>query len=513
MAKVLVVGGAGYVGSATCAQLVDQGHSVWVLDDLSTGHRVLAVGKGFTFGKAGDPAVLEDLLSRESFECVMHFAARSLVAESVQNPDIYFENNVTQTEQLLEVLLKHGIRNFIFSSTCAIYGCPSEAKISETVPKNPVNPYGASKLAVEKRLEELSQQKGLRAISFRYFNAAGAEPQLRVGEWHEPESHLIPRILKAAISSEAIEIYGKEHPTPDGSCVRDYVHVSDIAAAHIAGMERLLGGGAAAGLAGLYEAYNLGSENGYSVLEVISACERVLGKSLVTVEKPSRAGDPPSLVADATLARQVLGFRNLHSNLDEIISSAWAWEKKRTQILRPAIFLDRDGTLNDDPGYLHDPALMKLLPHVGEALAMLQAQGYLLVVVSNQSGVARGFIDPEAIPRIHRRLDELLKPWSVRIEYYSLCFHHPDEECECRKPKPALILEAANRLQLDITRSFMIGDRESDIGAGQAAGCKGTLLVKTGFGKKLELPFKKTQPDFVAESLLDAARWILGVLA
>jgi UDP-glucose-4-epimerase GalE len=509
MANVLVVGGAGYVGSVTCTWLLDAGHRVWVLDDLSTGHSELVFGSGFTCGQAGDVQLVTELLSQQKFDCVMHFAAKSLVGESVQKPQEYFENNVTQTQTLLGLLLQFGVRNFIFSSTCAIFGDPGESRVHEHLPMAPLNPYGQTKLEVERHLDFLGREKGLRSIALRYFNAAGADPQLRAGEWHEPESHLIPKVLKAAAQETPIEVYGTDYPTPDGTCVRDYVDVWSLAESHGLAMERLLR--LPKDDSGIFEAYNLGSESGYSVRQVIQACEEVSSKKIQVIYRPRRAGDPPRLVADSSLAKKVLGYGKSQRNIKDMISTAWAWEKKRSSSLKKAVFLDRDGTINDDPGYLSHPDQMNLLPKVGEALSQLKAAGYLLVVVSNQSGVSRGLIDIEMMPQIHKKLDQLLAPWGVAIDRYELCFHCPDEQCECRKPKPKLILDAAKILNIDVSRSFMIGDKVSDIDAGRSASCKGSILVRTGDGKHSEKQLEKSQTSFVVvDSLFDAAQWVLS---
>jgi len=246
MAKVLVTGGAGYVGSAASAWLIDHGHDVWVVDDLSTGHRELALGRGFTQARIGDSDTLVALLTRERFDCVMHFCAFALVGESVEKPQKYFENNVLQTRALLDALVQTADKGkppkFIFSSTCAIFGDPGDAAISESSPKKPMNPYGESKLEAERIMAEYARDRGLQAIALRYFNAAGAEPKLRVGEWHSPESHLIPNVLEAAATGRPMELYGNDYRTPDGTCVRDYVHVWDLAAAHAAAMDRLIAG-------------------------------------------------------------------------------------------------------------------------------------------------------------------------------------------------------------------------------------------------------------------------------
>jgi UDP-glucose 4-epimerase len=512
MAKVLVVGGAGYVGSATCAWLLDQGHSVWVLDDLSTGHRELLLKglQGFTQAKAGDSARVRELLRQEKFDCVMHFAAKSLVAESVQKPDLYFENNVLQTRALLESMVAEGVKRFIFSSTCAIFGDPGSHPMNEACPKRPVNPYGDTKLKAEALLEEFARTQGLQAIALRYFNASGAEPKGRVGEWHEPESHLIPRVLNAAIEGAPVDVYGTDYPTPDGTCVRDYIHVSDLAQAHAAAMERLLQfAKTGENTRGSFEGFNLGSENGYSVREIIASCEKITGLKLHVRESARRPGDPPKLVAQSAMARKELGFK-IHHPLESIIASAWHWEKKRHGKLKKAVFLDRDGTINEDPGYLSRPDQAKLLPGVGEALAQLKAKGFALVVVSNQSGVGRGLIQPEMLPKIHARMHELLNPWKVEIDHYELCFHRPEENCACRKPLPKLIRDAGYRLGIDFESSYMVGDKVSDLGAGRNAGCKAVVLVRTGEGRNAEQMPAGKSADFIGDSLLEAAGWILS---
>jgi UDP-glucose 4-epimerase len=513
MAKVLVVGGAGYVGSTTCAWLLDAGHQVWVLDDLSTGLPELVLGNGFLRAQAGNCSLVSDCVSKNKFDCVFHFAAWSLVSESLKKSREYFQNNVAQTQRLLETLLDHGIRNLVFSSSCAIFGDPGNVSIGETLPMKPLSPYGETKVAAENLIRELTQTKGLRAISLRYFNAAGAEPQLRVGECHQPETHLIPRLMKAALHGNPIEIFGTDYPTKDGTCIRDYVHVWELAAAHVSAMDRILG--FKAGPQGFFEAYNLGSEKGYSVREVIQACERVVGEKFQTIEKSRRPGDATRLVANSQLARQILGFGKKNLGLDfdlgleSMLSSAWEWEKKWTKTLKKAVFLDRDGTLNVDPGYLNHPDQLHLIPGVGEALSLLKKAGFLLVVVSNQSGVGRGLIEEKVLTEIHKKLDELLGAWSVQIDYYSLCFHHPEEDCECRKPKPKLLYDAAKQLRIDLGFSYMVGDKASDVNAGYAAGCKGSLLIQAS-GKPVPELYG-VNPAFTGESLLAIAHWILKV--
>ena len=508
MAKVLVTGGAGYVGSATCAWLIDHGHDVWVVDDLSEGHREQVLGNGFILARIGDSSIMEPLLSRERFDCVMHFCAFAKVGESVEKPQKYFENNVSQTKALLDVLIKTSEKSkpprFIFSSTCAIFGDPGNQDIAESTPKKPINPYGETKLEAERIMTEYAQKSGLQAIALRYFNAAGTEPKLRVGEWHNPESHLIPSVLQAAATGRPMELYGTDYPTPDGTCVRDYVHVWDLAIAHAAAMERLL-----AGRCKGFEAYNLGSAKGFSNREIIQACERVTGRKITVVEKPRRPGDPPRLVANSSLAQKELGFKVAPDALETIIRSAWDWKKKLMKP-RKAVFLDRDGTLNEDPGYLGHPDQMKLLPGVGEALARLKQAKFQLVVISNQSGVGRGFFSESMLISIHRKLDELLQPYGVRIDHYELCLHKPEDDCECRKPKPKLLLDAAAKLNLDFSESYMVGDKVSDLGAGRAAKCRGSALVRTGEGTKAEALISPKESDFVGDSLTDVVRWILS---
>ncbi|OFZ79877.1 MAG: UDP-glucose 4-epimerase GalE [Bdellovibrionales bacterium RIFOXYD1_FULL_53_11] len=511
MAKVLIVGGAGYVGSATNAWLLDKGHETRVVDNLSTGHRELVLGGGATFCNAGDADALTGLLSAERFDCVMHFAALSLVSESFALRDEYFENNVEQTRILVKTMLACGIRRIIFSSTCSIFGDPGDKPINEALPTRPINPYGETKLAVEQILAEEARSRGLQAVALRYFNAAGAEPKLRVGEWHDPETHLVPRVARAALTDGTVDIYGADYPTPDGTCIRDYVHVSDLAGAHEAAMLRLMDNSKTPAYSGgRFEAFNLGSENGYSVRQIVDGCSRVSGKKINIIEKSRRPGDPSRLVADSRLARRELAFAPAQDSLSRIITSAFEWEKKLLQPRR-AVFLDRDGTINEDPGYIGDPEKLKLLPGVGEALASLKTAGFALVVVSNQSGIARGLIGPEDLARVNIRLDELLRPFGVKIDRYEICRHGPDEGCECRKPKPKLVLDAARAMNIDLGASFMIGDKESDIQAGRAAGCGAVAHVLTGEGAKMAERMRAGRtagPDFTGDDLAAAVRWI-----
>lgn len=325
MAKILVVGGAGYVGSSISCYLVDQGHDIWVLDDLSTGYRERVQGNGLTVARAGDDKAVSELLESQSFDCVMHFAAKCLVEESVKHPEIYFENNVEQTEKLVNTLLDHGINQFIFSSTCAVFGDPGEQRIHENLAMNPINPYGETKVEAENVLKNAVENRGLNAIVLRYFNVCGADEKLRTGEDHHPETHLIPLIFKAAIEGNSFQIRGTDYPTPDGTCIRDYIHVTDLAVAHEAAMNRILEKGNAGGS---FESFNLGSEGGYSVREIFQAIENTLGRAIPVVETGRRPGDPPQLVANSEKARKELGFE-IRYPLTRIIETAWAWEQKK----------------------------------------------------------------------------------------------------------------------------------------------------------------------------------------
>jgi UDP-glucose 4-epimerase len=328
---ILVVGGAGYIGSTASTWLLERGYEVTVLDDLSTGFRpLLAPGARFVEARAGSPEARE-WLKQGKVDAVMHFAAKALAGESVEKPREYFENNVEQTRALLDSMREAGVRNFIFSSTCAVFGAPGTDTISEDLPKKPVNPYGETKLEVERMLAERALSEGLKSVALRYFNAAGAEPGLRVGELHDPETHIIPRVFLDAAAGREVRIFGTDYPTEDGTCVRDYVHVWDLAAAHEAALLRVLGWGEAPEQVmkeGRFEAFNLGSEKGFSVREVIAACEKVLGHKVRVAEKPRRPGDPPRLVADSRLAKKELGFRPYYSTLEKIVDTAWSWHQK-----------------------------------------------------------------------------------------------------------------------------------------------------------------------------------------
>jgi UDP-glucose-4-epimerase GalE len=317
---VLVVGGAGYIGSHTAHALKRKGYDVIIYDNLSTGHRGLAEGFELVVGDIADSAKLASVLSR--CDAVMHFAAHAYVGESVQNPKKYFRNNVTSALTLLDAVMESRVRKFIFSSTCAVYGNPVKVPITEDNPRQPVNPYGATKLAFELALEAYSRAYGLKYVSFRYFNAAGADESGTIGEMHEPETHLIPLIFQAVQGKRAaLEIFGDEYPTPDGTCIRDYIHVNDLAEAHVMGLEYLAKGESAA--------MNLGTGKGYSVHEVVSTVERVTGHKVPTQITPRRAGDPAELVADPVFAEKRLKWKARRS-LDEIIETAWKWAQAPT---------------------------------------------------------------------------------------------------------------------------------------------------------------------------------------
>lgn len=323
--NVLVVGGAGYIGSHTAHVLRDGGHRVIVYDNLSTGHAALANGFELVVGDIADTAILGPALKR--VDAVMHFAAHANVGESVTNPRKYFANNVAAGLALLDAVLDSKVRKFIFSSTCAVYGTPAKVPISEELPRQPVNPYGATKLAFENALEAYGHAYGLGSMIFRYFNAAGAHENGLVGEVHNPETHLIPSVFEAINGKRsALEIYGDDYPTPDGTCIRDYIHVNDLAEAHVLGLE-YLGTGSSTAL-------NLGTGKGHSVREVISAIERVTGKTVPCKLAPRREGDPPELVADPSRAQRTLNWRATRS-LEQIVATAWAWHQRQQSANNP----------------------------------------------------------------------------------------------------------------------------------------------------------------------------------
>ncbi len=322
--RVLVTGGAGYIGSVVVDQLLDRGYKVVVLDDLTTGHRqAVARGAGFIQGGVGNSELIEALFEAERIESIIHMAAFALVPESVAQPQKYVTNNVTAARVLLEAAVRAKVRRFVFSSSCAVYGHPAKVPITEDSPQAPVNPYGETKRDFERLLADAGPRNGMGVVSLRYFNASGATT--RLGEHHDPETHLIPNVLASALGKRAaLEIYGTDYPTPDGTAVRDYVHVTDIADAHLRALDAKLDGGSAV-------AVNLGTGTGRSVRDVVEAARRVIGRDVPTVERPRRPGDPPELVAAVGRAATLLGWRASHSSLDEILSSAWEWHRTHPQ--------------------------------------------------------------------------------------------------------------------------------------------------------------------------------------
>ena len=321
--RVLVCGGAGYVGSHTVRQLHRAGYEVVVLDNLIKGH-IKAIGRtAFIHASINDKAAVARVFVEHQINAVMHFADSSRVGECVASPDIYCRNDVVGTLNLLEAMRKTKVNYFIFSSTAAVYGEPMEIPITENHATVPRNPYGSSKLAVESLLQWFSQAYGLMYTSLRYFNAAGADPAGDLGEDHEPETHLIARVLNTALGpgpGPEIKIFGTDHPTPDGTCIRDYVHVNDLADAHILALERLVSGGDAG-------IYNLGSGSGFSVRKVITTAEKVVGRPVKVVEDHRRPGDPAVLVASSAKAAKELGWKPKYDNLEQIIGTAWKWRQ------------------------------------------------------------------------------------------------------------------------------------------------------------------------------------------
>ena len=317
---ILVTGGAGYIGSVAVDDLVDAGEAVVVLDNLSRGFRA-AVNENTAFyaGDIGDRELVMRICREEDVTAVMHFSAFAYVGESVERPDIYYHNNVIQTAVLLDTIRECGVKLFVFSSTCATYGEPIAIPIDETHPQNPTNPYGRTKLMVEHMLADYDRAFGMKFVALRYFNACGAT-ETRF-ERHDPETHLIPLILDAASGKrESVSVFGGDYPTPDGTAIRDYIHISDLSQAHILALKYLQSGGAS-------DAFNLGNGNGFSVLEVIEAAKRVTGHDVPYRIEPRRAGDPSRLIAKADKAVSILGWQPKHADLESIIASAWQWRK------------------------------------------------------------------------------------------------------------------------------------------------------------------------------------------
>jgi len=323
--KILVVGGAGYIGSHMVKRLLEENYAVVVLDNLSTGHRRLVTGGELVVGQLGDGKLLDHLFRDHPITAVMHFAASSLVGESVQRPLKYYQNNIAETVSLIEAMIRHKVLRFIFSSTAAVYGEPEETPITEAHPCRPTNPYGVTKRCVERLLSDCDAAHGLKSVCLRYFNACGADASGCIGEWHDPESHLIPLVLNSALTRKPIKIFGTDYATPDGTCLRDYVHVTDLANAHLLALNSLRNGSPSA-------VYNLGNSVGYSVRQVIELATRVTGKNIPVVETDRRSGDPAVLVADANKIKQSLGWQPKYEALETIIETAWNWHRKQVRV-------------------------------------------------------------------------------------------------------------------------------------------------------------------------------------
>ena len=323
MKKVLVTGGAGYIGSHAVRELDRAGYRPITVDNLSEGHREAVTAGELEVGDLADEGFLTSVFEKYDFTAVMHFASRCYVGESVENPRRYYEENVGNALTLLRVMLRKRVTRFILSSTCATYGQPLQVPISEGHPQDPVNPYGESKFFIERILRQYDRAYGLRFVSLRYFNAAGASLDAQIGEAHDPETHLIPLILRVAGGSERnLNVYGDDYPTEDGTCIRDYIHVVDLAAAHVSALKWLEP-------AGKSEFFNLGTGSGFSVLQMIKMAEEVTGKSVLFDVGPKRDGDPPELIADPSKALDVLGWKAQHSDLRTILETSWRWETNR----------------------------------------------------------------------------------------------------------------------------------------------------------------------------------------
>jgi UDP-glucose 4-epimerase len=323
--NILVVGGAGYIGSHMVKRLGQLGCAVTTLDNLSSGHRDAVLCGDFVHGDLADRALLKGLIQPGRFDAVMHFASFIQVGESVQKPAMYYENNVTNTLHLLDAMRDAGVQRFIFSSTAATFGEPQYTPMDERHPQAPINPYGRSKLMIEQVLEDYDRAYGLKSVCLRYFNAAGADPDGQLGERHDPETHLIPLVLQAASGRRShISVFGRDYDTPDGTCIRDYIHINDLCEAHWLALQSLMQGAGS-------QRYNLGNGNGFSVQEVINAAIHVTGQAIAVRDAPRREGDPARLVADATLARQQLGWQPQFADLETMVRHAWGWEQSRAQ--------------------------------------------------------------------------------------------------------------------------------------------------------------------------------------
>ncbi|MFC1669846.1 UDP-glucose 4-epimerase GalE [Spirochaetota bacterium] len=319
---ILVVGGAGYIGSHINKELFKKGYNTIVFDNLVYGHKELVKWGNFVQGDLKNLDQIKKVFDSYSISSVMHFAAYAYVGESVKNPEKYYTNNVVNTLNLLNLMNACNIKNFIFSSSCATYGTPEKIPIPEDHPQNPINPYGRGKLMVEQILDDYSRAYNMKYVSLRYFNAAGADPDIETGEWHDPETHLIPLILDTAIGKrDSISVFGTDYNTKDGTCIRDYIHVTDLAQAHILALEHLTGGGNS-------EIFNLGNGNGHSVMEVIETAKKITGKQIDVINTERREGDPPELIGSSMKAKTMLGWKPIHDSLETIIETAWQWHRK-----------------------------------------------------------------------------------------------------------------------------------------------------------------------------------------
>lgn len=327
---ILVCGGAGYIGSHMVQLLLERGNEVTVFDNLSTGYRDAVTGGRFELGDLGDSAAIDRVLSSAEFDAVMHFAAFIRVEESVAQPGKYFRNNFSNALNLLDGMVRHGVRKYIFSSTAAVYGEPKYVPVDENHPREPINPYGSSKKFVEDALFYYASAYALQSVPLRYFNAAGADPQARLGPRHNPLTHLIPLVLRAAAGiSPNIKVFGRDYPTPDGTAIRDYIHVCDLCEAHLAAIEYLQKGGET-------RAFNLGVGRGYSVAQVIDAVRRVTGREFEVITEGRRPGDPAQLIADPSLANRVFGWKARYGDIDTIVAHNWAWQLKTMGQTTPA---------------------------------------------------------------------------------------------------------------------------------------------------------------------------------
>ncbi len=322
--KILVTGGAGFIGGATIRELLRAGHEVTVFDNLCCGHKeILPPGIKLIIGDLRNFKEIDFALSTEAFDAVMHFAAFTIVPESIENPRKYFDNNVMASINLLNAMVDHGVKRFVFSSTAATYGDPQNVPVTEAEPTKPTNAYGESKLIVEQYLKWYGLAYGIKYVCLRYFNAAGADMDNDIGEDREIETHLIPLVLHAAARiKDKVLVFGSDYPTRDGTCVRDYIHVKDLASAHVKAVDKLIPDEAISAI------YNLGSESGFTVSEVIAAAEKITGKKINAVISPRRPGDPPSLIASSIKIKKELGWMQKHSTIEKIISDTWEWMRK-----------------------------------------------------------------------------------------------------------------------------------------------------------------------------------------